>query len=325
MKTISDILGLRSDKNYIDTTCPFCGSSRFIVQPRRNFFFCNGCGFHGDVSNLVQKMYNMTYAESLVFIDAPSKSAYKSTHTVVTRVTTPSIEWQQQVGRGVVMCERILATTQSKMNYLTTVRGLTVETIRNAKLGYARNDIQFTINGSSESKIHRGITIPRYNLAGQLVNVNCRCEYTQLQLDWWREKNKKNPNKKPPKYKGVTGYGVSMYSAGNVRYSANLVVVEGEFDALLMQQFVPSNWCVITMGASGYKFSQEEIELIKSKKNVLRCFDNDDAGKEADKTFTQIFSNSSRIELPAGIKDFTELWQAVGTKATQQFIDDLQL
>ena len=319
MKTISDILGLRSDKNYIDTTCPFCGSSRFIVQQRRNFFFCNGCGFHGDVSNLVQKMYNMTYAESLVFIDAPSQSAYKSTHTVVTRVTTPSIEWQQQVGRGVVMCERILATTQSKMNYLTTVRGLTMETIRNAKLGYARNDICFKIAGAEKDVcIRKGITIPKFNLSGQLVNVNVRCEYDQRQLDYYESKGKK-----PPKYVGVSGYAVSMYSAGNVKISPIVVVVEGEFDALLMQQFVGRNVCVVTMGASGYKFSQEEIELLRGKKKLLRCFDNDDAGKEADKTFTQIFKNSSRIELPTGIKDFTELWQAVGTKATQQFVNSL--
>ena len=319
MKTISDILGLSSDKSYIDTTCPFCGSSRFIVQPRKNFFFCNGCKFHGDVSNLVQKMYNMTYAESLVFIDAPSQSAYKQLHTVVTRVTTPSIEWQQQVGRGVVMCERILATTQSKMNYLTTVRGLTVETIRNAKLGYARNDICFKIAGAEKDVcIRKGITIPKFNLSGQLVNVNVRCEYNQSQLDYYESKGKK-----PPKYVGVSGYGVSMYSASNVKISPIVVVVEGEFDALLMQQFVGRNVCVVTMGASGYKFSQEEIELLRGKKKLLRCFDNDDAGKEADKTFVEIFKNSSRIELPAGIKDFTELWQAVGTKATQQFVNSL--
>ncbi len=320
MKTISDILNLRDDKKWLDTTCPFCGSSRLIVK-NNEFFFCNGCQEKGDVINLVRKLHNLSYSEALKFIGAPSQSAYKSTHTVVTRVITPSIDWQQQVGRGVVMCAKVLSTTQSKTSYLTTVRGLTMETIRNAKLGYARNDICFKVAGAEKDVcIRKGITIPRYNLSGQLVNVNVRCEYNQSQLDYYESKGKK-----PPKYVGVSGYGVSMYCAGNVKISPIVVVVEGEFDALLMQQFVDRNVCVVTMGASGYKFSQEEIELIKSKKNVLRCFDNDDAGKEADKTFTQIFSNSSRIELPTGIKDFTELWQAVGTKATQQFIDDLQL
>lgn len=318
MKTISDILGLRSDKNYIDTICPFCGSSRFVVK-RNEFFFCNKCKERGDVINLVRKLHSMSYSQALAFIGSASATEYKSHHTVVTRVTTPSIEWQQQVGRGVTMCEKILSTTPSKMKYLTKVRGLTVETIKNARLGYARSDIQFKVVGAEKDVcIRKGITIPRYNLSGQLVSVNVRREYTQLQLDYYESKGKK-----PPKYIGVSGYGVSMYSAGNVRYSANLAVVEGEFDALLMQQFMPSNWCVITMGASGYRFSQEEIELIKSKKNVLRCFDNDDAGAEADKTFIEIFPNSSRIELPAGIKDFTELWQAVGTKATQQFVNSL--
>ncbi len=86
-----------------------------------------------------------------------------------------------------------------------------------------------------------------------------------------------------------------------------VIIVEGEFDALTLEQWELKNISVIAVaGVSG--FSPKLYNLIDYLKSlnamVLLCPDNDEAGRKTLNNFKQEFM----IELPIGVKDFGELF-----------------
>ncbi len=86
-----------------------------------------------------------------------------------------------------------------------------------------------------------------------------------------------------------------------------VIIVEGEFDVLALEQWKLKNISVIAVaGVSG--FSPKLYNLIDYLKSlnamVLLCPDNDEAGIKTLNNFKQEFM----IELPAGVKDFGELF-----------------
>jgi hypothetical protein len=98
---------------------------------------------------------------------------------------------------------RLLAEDEA-LDYLTCVRGLTVETIKGCKLGWDRD---------AET-----ITLPVYDAAGQIVNLRRR------------KLGKGEP------FKGLYGRGVQLYPLDVLTGEGLLCVAEGEFDCLLLNQ-----------------------------------------------------------------------------------------
>ena len=102
-----------------------------------------------------------------------------------------------------------------------------------------------------------------------------------------------------------------------------LTITEGELDALSVAEMFGGKWAVVSLknGANGaLRDIKDNLDYIESFENVVLCFDQDEAGKQAIKAVRDVISpNKLRIcSLPmkdasdmlmAGkVKDFTEAW-----------------
>ena len=119
--------------------------------------------------------------------------------------------------------------------------------------------------------------------------------------------------------RGAGLFGQQVFKEGG-KY---ITITEGELDALSVSEMFDGKWAVVSLknGASGaVRDIKDNLDYIESFDNVVLCFDNDEAGKEAVKSVRDLISpNKLRIctlpmkdasdMLMAGrVKDFNDAW-----------------
>jgi twinkle protein len=102
-----------------------------------------------------------------------------------------------------------------------------------------------------------------------------------------------------------------------------ITITEGELDALAVSEMFDNKWDVVSLndGAASAKRSiQRELEFLEGYDNIVLCFDNDKAGKQAVEDVKDLFSPGKLkiVTLPAKdagamlverkVKAFTEAW-----------------
>jgi twinkle protein len=105
----------------------------------------------------------------------------------------------------------------------------------------------------------------------------------------------------PDKQFSITGqwkesalYGQHLFKRGG-KY---VTLCEGELDALAAYQMTGSKWPVVSIrngAASALKDCKEQFEWLDSFDNIVVCFDNDTAGKEAAAEVAELFGGKSRV------------------------------
>jgi DNA primase len=198
----------------------------------------------------------------------------------------PAREWQADKLEFVAECESRLWTEQGSraLAYLRG-RGLRDETIRAYRLGFCDRD-------DYKRGVWRGVTIPAF-YGGALWSVNTRRATGE------------------PKYKKATGSRAQLFNADQLAGDVHtVIVVGGEFDAMLTQQHAPAGLAVITFGSETKRVTWEADYLLRGKR-VFIAYDNDDAGN---KGAAQWAALGQRVRVPHG-KDITEFVQAGGDVA----------
>jgi len=121
-------------------------------------------------------------------------------------------------------------------------------------------------------------------------------------------------------------FGEQLFSKGG-KY---VTLVEGECDAMAAYEMLGSKWAVVSIkrGASGaVKDVKESLEFLESFDNVVVCFDNDKAGREASRKVARLFTPSKAkiMTLPEQFNDpndmlfaskgnlFNQVWWAAKT------------
>ena len=185
-------------------------------------------------------------------------------------------------------------------------RGLRDETIRAARLGLVDGPARVPWKPT-------GITIPWFEW-GRLVYLNVRGSPR-----WLRRFDGRPKNKKPPKY--LCGYreGAVLYpSVASVRPFRPLVVVEGEFEAILLGQEIGDLASVVTTGAASEVPGPRLMRYLQISPRWFLAMDADAAGEKlavGDPTKGSKRdwpSSARRVKPPAPAKDWTEHAQAGG-------------
>ncbi|MCD6102714.1 MAG: DNA primase [Thermotogaceae bacterium] len=288
VQVISQYVSLQKSGSGYKGLCPFHSEKTpsFHVNPVLKFYHCFGCGASGDVIKFVQEIEHLSFRDAVmrlarqVGIDIPI-STVKSDFTIYTTYLSK------------VHAKYISQLNKSKeaTAYLK-ARGFTNQQIDNFELGYCperstiavetaremtlplRKAASFGLikqtNGKYFDRFSNRIIIPIRNDSENLVAFGART------LGYEEPKYLNSPE---TRYFSKGSMLFLFHTAKKVAKKLDFIVLtEGYFDALAFHRAGITNAVAIL----GTALTPEHVAKISSStKNVILCFDSDDAGERA--------------------------------------------
>jgi len=305
---------LRQSGRYFIGPCPFCGGrDRFNIKrtDEGDVWLCRQCGdgrYH-DAAAFLMRRDGLTFPQVLAAIGSaaspwPSPATAPKTAAQTAMDHPPDDTWQVAALAALGDCCQQLDGNGAAWRYLEG-RGLLPETIRGASLGYNPTWREFL----SGCWLAPGITIPGM-VNGQLWYVQVRT--TKAARDAAAQRGKTLG-----KYSATTGSKLkTLYGADRLLTAKTAVITEGEFDTLLLSQFLPAGVTAVTMGAaSTLPDNLAWLRYFAGVQRALLVMDNDAAGAHAVKKWRSLLPWVELLPVPRGFKDVTDFWQAGGDVA----------
>ncbi len=333
----------RSGKN-LTACCPFHDEKTpsFTVSAEKQFYYCFGCGAHGNVISFLVNFYKIS------FVDAVQRLASTLGLTVPQENQQDSAQRQQSAPLYGVM-EQAQAffhtqlshptTNSAALNYLVK-RGLTADIIRQFGVGYAPPGWNNLVDHFQSTHVPAKLA----EQAGLITHKDDQHHYDRFRdriMFPIRDQRGRviafggrvvQPDAKP-KYlnspetpifkKNQTLYGL-FEAQQNTSSLQRLLIVEGYLDVIaLTQAGIP--YSVATLGTS---ISHTHVELLFRHVNqIIFCFDGDEAGSKAAfralEASLPIMQDGRQVQflwLPEG-EDPDSLVRKEGTAAFQQRIE----
>lgn len=253
--------------------CPFCGGvDRFHVQPNygTGYFFCRQCDAKGDAIAYVMRRDNVKFRQAVEILglpldSQPSRPAPRTPrrpenapNTLNECIALDDDGWQNAANS---FCERAFNTLWSAEGKKALAwlknRGISESVIEAYGLGFNTEDTKTTW-GNTEVFIDRGVVIP-WLIDGRFWRINIR-----------RAEGK-------PKYRGVKGGANGLYNADAITRDDIVIMVEGEFDALVIASHVKGVTPVAT-GAMSWARVLRWTSLVSTSRLALLAFDVDENG-----------------------------------------------
>jgi DNA primase len=234
----------------------------------------------------------------------------------------PNPNWQFHANNVVTWAEEILWSPQGQKarDYLQCQRGLTRDTIINARLGYipAQSEADYKYGRVSDPewvldekpvRVHCGITIPHF-ADGQL----------------WAVRIRRAPGVAGPKYMGIRGGSKCLYRVDEIYPKTPVLIVEGEFDALVAD--FCAGWirhegfisAIALASASNKHIPARWLDKLVSAPVILTRMDSDPAGESANTILRQLSSRSRPIQVPQPYKDVNEFYLACGPEGVREWL-----
>lgn len=347
---IADVIGeyieLRQAGSVYKALCPFHNEKTpsFIVSPSRGNYHCFGCGASGDVFSFVQEFEGLDFKTTLQKLarQAGVELKDKKQNNVFKEKKDRLLN---AVEEAAVFFEKNLKDSNKVQKHLEK-RGIKEGTRKKWRLGYAPEGWRHLYENLSS----KGISEKDMLEAGLLKSRD------QKKYDTFRDRiifpifdtsgnviafsgRALDPDDKTPKYlnspdtpifnKSEVLYGLNQ-AGSYIRRADYSVLVEGQFDLVMSHQVGVKN----TVALSGTSVTREHIRRLKRfSKNILLCFDPDDAGvKSAYKTAALAFNEGMDVkiaELPEGkdpadcILEDKEEWKRVLTDAPHAILHTL--
>ena len=316
--------------------CPFHNekTASFHVEPDKKFYYCFGCHAGGDVIKFIMEQEKVSYSDAIATLAKRAGIEIKYTNGTPEK-ENPQLKITEQYTelyeRTASMFHYFLLETpqgKSALEYITS-RGISLDTIKKFKLGFAPVDRkwlknfllkknfsnEFLLNSGLFSKKYSDVAFfsnrlmfPIFNRRGQVVALGGR----QLSND---------PNS--PKYlnsgdliqykKGETLYAFN-FAKKAIREAKKVIFCEGYMDCIAYHQ------CGIeyTVAPLGTALTEMQIKIIRPfVEEVLLSFDSDGAGQKATMRAILMLRKENitvRIIQLTGGKDPAEIMQKLGAQ-----------
>lgn len=283
--------------------CPFHDDHNpsFQVSPDRGSWRCFGCGESGDVFALVMRLEHLKFPQAVQRLGEMLHLGGEGFRSPPRLPAPPPKPRDAPPGRSDVetlalrlegemlvdhAIERLWSPRGRKALAYLRGRGLTEATIGGAKLGVI-DETRVPYRSKPGRFPTAGITIPWFDAEGRLCMLKVR-----------------RPGNPKPKYHATYWTDPAIYpSPSAVRPGAPMIVVEGEFDALLLAQIVGERAAVVTLGSASGRRSAAVDRAIASAHPLYVATDADGAGNDAAKIWPR---GTIRVR-PEGGKDWTEV------------------
>ena len=326
--------------------CPFHHEKTpsFVVSPDKQLAYCFGCHKGGDIFKFIQEIEGIDFREALELLAEKANVELKTFHPKGGNIVTKDekdilAELQGELADFYAQNLFNITEGQKVLEYLHG-RGLTDETIKEFRLGFARD----SFGGAYEHLLDKGFKKSDAVKAGVLISKDTTTEnvYDRFRLrlmfpifdDRGRVVGfggRALKKEEQPKY--LNSPESSVYHKGNILYGMNfakphirekdfVVVVEGYMDLISSYQAGVKN----VVASSGTALTKEQLKLIKRyTKNLVFSFDTDEAGLEA---LTRAIENAQPMDfnikvllVPDGHKDPDECAKASPEKWRNAVLD----
>lgn len=113
-----------------------------------------------------------------------------------------------------------------------------------------------------------------------------------------------------PKYLAIRGSRLTLYGLDDLRGRTDAVLVEGEYDALLLRQHVGDLCGVGATGSASKGLDADAIAVLCGVRRVFVAYDTDEAGQDGAATLAGLSARVRVIPPPGGEHDITDGWKA---------------
>jgi DNA primase len=345
-EVLSTYITLEPSGTQFKARCPFHNekTASFSVSPERGLFYCFGCGAKGDIFNFVEQFEGLDKKGALKVL--AERAGIPLTTNQYTKIE-PTDSVYDALESAAAQYEQHLQKNPAALEYLKN-RGLTDETIKHFRLGYAPDEwrsISLSLDVSSQGfyeraglikKTEKGyydrfrgrIMFPLTDSSGRIVAFSGRMF---------------PDTPEGPKY--LNSPETEVFSKSRVLFGFDkaklaikkhnfAILVEGQMDLVLSHQAGFRN----TVATSGTAVSETVIGdssaqlsiIARLTQNLFLAFDGDSAGKKAMERAALVAlslgMNPKVVALPEGIdpadfviKEGTEAWKEL-LKHAEHFI-----
>ena len=304
--------------------CPWCGGrDRFLVWPLEGDhgrYWCRSCGQKGDAIQWMRDRHGMGYLDACAALEIaprqdrfslPRGRAHRETWTPE-KTSPPGPVWAERAEDFVSRSEAMMGIYKPAVEYLQG-RGLNLETIRAARLGWNSRDqwqareawgllAEIKENGKPKKLwLPAGIVIPVMK-GGVAVRVKVRRSNQDVEQD-----RKRTPDRDPLRYYALPGSKPDFMALG---HGDAVVVVESALDALLVHQEAGDLVSCMAVDSAQAKPDAQAAARLQAAPVVLVALDSDQAGAKAAWTWWTAHVPNARRWPPVGGKDQGEMFQA---------------
>ncbi len=308
--------------NQYKAKCPFHNekTASFSVSPEKGFYYCFGCGAKGDIFNFVEQFEGLDKRGSLKVL-AERAGIDISKNNVQTERNDHSYEILEKATN---LYQKNLINNKDVNNYLKT-RGISNETIKEFRIGYAPDAWRFIIESLDEKDVlsaqnvglvkilednrkydrfRKRIIFPIADTSGRIIGFSGRL-FPDINSDGPKYLN--SPETELfQKSKVLYGFDKAKF---HIKKNNFAILVEGQFDIVISHQYGFRN----TVATSGTAVSDNAIIDTKNNlavvsrltSNIFLAFDGDSAGQKAlDKAAVvalKLGMNPKVVPLPEGL------------------------
>lgn len=263
-------------------------TSSLFFYPETNTFHDFGNDETGDVIDFIQKAENLDFKEALgranELLGGDAKP-YNKKHALKRKKKTEIS--QDRLIKFVELTHEKLINDPELLAQLKKERGLTEDTAKNKYIGFNPKLVK-----EGKTYLPKGWIIPITTQAGEVHSLMIR-RIDEQEIEKFGKYHFIGDSKDP-------------ISFSHIGFNKHVLVTEGDFDALLIEQET-EDINVISLRGSG--INDKLIEHLKYYPKVWLLLDNDEAGEMAAQKITEKTDNAEVISLPDGIKDLCELYQ----------------
>jgi len=282
--------------------CPWCqGEDRFSIHPNSNHWVCRRCKKAGDTLQFLMDFHNMSYYDACAsagiepsfqktfLIDKIAKRLSETDAWLPRECPRPSLTWQAKAEAIAFQSFKHLLSGSGKphRDYLHG-RGLTIETIKKARIGYNPGDISFDreswglpaeITKTGKPKgiwIPEGFIIPMFQ-DGRLLRIRVRQADPGAGQKYILVAGSSTEYMSFPRFPKP---GEQPEADDAPVDPAPAFLLEAELDAILCNQEFGDTMDIYAIGNTTARPDLATHEKLITAKQIILCLDNDAAGAE---------------------------------------------
>ena len=314
---VSQHTQLRSVSGELKGPCPLdCagGDDRFVIFGDGDRYWCRRCEATGDIFDYLKAKLGLRFVDAIEYLEGSGESSRPIPILKPKATPAPDIfdsisqqerqslidNWVEELDSGEGETAAIFNPAESlipltPLQYLYAMRMLEPRTVEKYRLGFNNESFEYC-----DRRVPVGITIPLTE-GKKIVGFKIR-----------------TPEGKPKYWR--LGKGTYCQNQMSLREHRTVLVAEGEFDQMLLDQTFGDRFATVTFGGTSDISKAELSVLFFNSERVYWAFDGDAAGANAAAKYDRKNPRYRKLLLPDG-EDVTSFYLKTGEKKFTEYFE----